>query len=447
MKNSIDFIGGGTRRSLLRMVGPLLAAMVLTMAYNLVDSLWVGNLMGETGYAALTSSTSVVLILSAIAMGSSNGAAILIAQTAGAKKEAGGLISVSLALAGAFSVGVTAILELALRPLLSAMNTLPELFSMAYDYLSVYLLGYAAIFLYMHFTAAFRAFGDPVFQMKGMLLSTVFNAVADPLMIRGFGLRGAAWATVLSEALCLVFAVVYHRKKRLFRLTLRRADAAWVRPLLADAVPSAVQSCMPAVSSAALLLLVTGFGVTAIAAYGAAGQLEILLFYPAMAMNMALTAITGQCSGADRTDRVRDYLRCALRLGTVFTAVLSAAVILFAGPLSRLFVDSGATAAIVQDFFRVVSVGYVLYMATSCFLGETSGLGHPGRSMALMFVYYIVVRVPLAAALVRTPLALDGVWTAVLISHIAAAALAAAQGLSLLRTKTPSRTAPKGEAA
>ena len=447
MKNSIDFIGGDTRRSLLRMVGPLLAAMVLTMAYNLVDSLWVGNLMGETGYAALTSSTSVVLILSAIAMGSSNGAAILIAQTAGAKKEAGGLISVSLALAGAFSVGVTAVLELALRPLLAAMNTPPELFSMAYDYLSVYLLGYAAIFLYMHFTAAFRAFGDPVFQMKGMLLSTVFNAVADPLMIRGFGLRGAAWATVLSEALCLVFAVVYHRKKRLFRLTLRRADAAWVRPLLADAVPSAVQSCMPAVSSAALLLLVTGFGVTAIAAYGAAGRLEILLFYPAMAMNMALTAITGQCSGAGRTDRVRDYLRCALRLGTVFTAVLSAAVILFAGPLSRLFVDSGATAAIVQGFFRIVSVGYVLYMATSCFLGETSGLGHPGRSMALMFVYYIVVRVPLAAALVRTPLALDGVWTAVLISHIAAAALAAAQGLSLLRTKTPSRTAPKGEAA
>lgn len=447
MKNSIDFIGGDTRRSLLRMIGPLLAAMVLTMAYNLVDSLWVGNLMGETGYAALTSSTSVVLILSAIAMGSSNGAAILIAQTAGAKREAGGLISVSLALAGAFSVGVTAVLELALRPLLSAMNTPPELFSMAYDYLSVYLLGYAAIFLYMHFTAAFRAFGDPVFQMKGMLLSTVFNAVADPLMIRGFGLRGAAWATVLSEALCLVFAVVYHRKKRLFRLTLRRADAAWVRPLLADAVPSAVQSCMPAVSSAALLLLVTGFGVTVIAAYGAAGRLEILLFYPAMAMNMALTAITGQCSGAGRTDRVRDYLRCALRLGTVFTAVLSAAVILFAGPLSRLFVDSGATAAIVQDFFRVVSVGYVLYMATSCFLGETSGLGHPGRSMVLMFVYYIVVRVPLAAALVRTPLALDGVWTAVLISHIAAAALAAAQGLSLLRTKTPSRTAPKGEAA
>lgn len=447
MKNSIDFIGGDTRRSLLRMVGPLLAAMVLTMAYNLVDSLWVGNLMGETGYAALTSSTSVVLILSAIAMGSSNGAAILIAQAAGAKREAGGLISVSLALAGAFSVGVTAVLELALRPLLSAMNTPPELFSMAYDYLSVYLLGYAAIFLYMHFTAAFRAFGDPVFQMKGMLLSTVFNAVVDPLMIRGFGLRGAAWATVLSEALCLAFAVVYHRKKRLFRLTLQRADAAWVRPLLADAVPSAVQSCMPAVSSAALLLLVTGFGVTAIAAYGAAGRLEILLFYPAMAMNMALTAITGQCSGAGRTDRVRDYLRCALRLGTVFTAVLSAAVILSAGPLSRLFVDSVATAAIVQDFFRTVSVGYVLYMATSCFLGEMSGLGHPGRSMALMLVYYIAVRVPLAAALVRTPLALDGVWTAILISHIAAAALAAAQGLSLLKTKTPSRTAPKGETA
>lgn len=111
----------------------------------------------------------------------------------------------SLALAGAFSVGVTAVLELALRPLLSAMNTSPELFSMAYDYLSVYLLGYAAIFLYMHFTAAFRAFGDPVFQMKGMLLSTVFNAVADPLMIHGFGLRGAA-ALAAAQGLSLLKA-------------------------------------------------------------------------------------------------------------------------------------------------------------------------------------------------------------------------------------------------
>lgn len=437
MKSKIDFVNGETKKSLLLMVLPLLFAMVLTMAYNLVDSLWVGNMLGEKGYAALTNSTAVVLILSAIAMGASNGIAILVSQTVGAnkKQEAEGIIATLLVLAGIFSVVVTIVLEVFLKDILSVMNTPAELFDSAYSYLSIYLIGYAAIYVYMQFTAVFRSFGDPVFQVKGMFISTVFNAILDPVMIHFMGLSGAAWSTVLSEILCLVFALYYHKKKHLFSLKFEACSVRYIKPLFENALPAAIQGCMPAISSAVMLFLVTRFGVTTIAAYGVTNKLEILLFYPAMAMNMGLTTIVGQCYGAKRLDRIKDYMHFALISGGAFIAVVTAVVMIFAGQLSGLFIDSTQAAHIVRHFFQIVSVGYVMYMITSCFLGELSGLGKPGKSMILFFTYYIIIRIPLAAILVHGSMGIDGVWTAILISHVAAAALAAIEGIHIEKNK------------
>lgn len=78
MPTKIDFIGGNTKRCLMAMALPMIAAMFLNMMYNLVDSLWIGNLLGETAYAALTNSTPIILILTSVAMGATNGVSILI---------------------------------------------------------------------------------------------------------------------------------------------------------------------------------------------------------------------------------------------------------------------------------------------------------------------------------------------------------------------------------
>ena len=87
MPTKIDFIGGNTRRCLMAMALPMIAAMFLNMAYNLVDSLWIGNLLGETAYAALTNSTPIILILTSVAMGATNGVSILLSQAIGAKDK------------------------------------------------------------------------------------------------------------------------------------------------------------------------------------------------------------------------------------------------------------------------------------------------------------------------------------------------------------------------
>lgn len=428
MNSKIDFVNGKTGTSLLKMVMPLLMAMFLTMAYNMVDSLWVGNLLGENAYAALADSTALILILNAIAMGAGNGIAILIAHVVGAgeKEKAERMVGVVVFLSVLFSAVIMILAEVLLPAILRALQTPQEIFNDAYGYLSIYLLGYVFLYLYVQFTSIFRAYGDPMLQMKGMFFTTLFNAVIDPFLIRLMGLNGAAWATVLSEVLCLGYAILYYRKKKLFSIDMKGIwkEHAYVTQILSDAIPSALQQCMPAISSAVMVVLVSSFGVTSIAAYGVTNKLEIFLFYPAMAMNMALVTSVGQCAGAGRIDRVKDYMKFACLIGSIFVGVVSVLIIPFAGQLSHLFVPADAAAEIVKRFFSIISIGYVMYMLTSCFLGELSGLGKPGFSMLLFFVYYIVVRVPLASVFVRTSLGLDGIWVSILISHVLAAVLA-----------------------
>ena len=144
MQAKIDFIEGNTRRCLMAMALPMIAAMFLNMAYNLVDSLWIGNLLGETAYAALTNSTPIILILTSVAMGATNGLSILLSQAIGAKdkKKTESLIATSLIVAVVFSLLVTLVLELSLSFILNALNTPAETYDMAYSCLAIYVLGY-----------------------------------------------------------------------------------------------------------------------------------------------------------------------------------------------------------------------------------------------------------------------------------------------------------------
>lgn len=435
MPTKIDFIGGSTKRCLITMVLPMIAAMFLNMMYNLVDSLWIGNLLGETAYAALTNSTPIILILTSVAMGATNGVSILLSQAIGArdKKRTESLIATSFCVAVVFSVLVTVILELLLPSILNALNTPTETYDMAYSYLSIYVLGYLAIYLYCYFAAVLRSFGNSMFQAIAMLTTTILNAVLDPIFIHFIGFNGAAVATLLSETICLLFMLVYLKKKKLFAFKISGFDKSDILPSVQKAVPSVIQQSIPAISTTFLTVLVSTYSITAIAAYGVAGKLEIIVFYPAMALNMVLTTIIGQCVGGKRYDRAKDYLKCALGYGCGLLVILSVLVIGFARQLSGLFVKSSDVAAIVGTYFLTVSVGYILNTVTNCYLGLLNGIGTPSKSMFLMIFYYIVVRMPLAYLLSYLGFGLNGIWFAVLVSHIVASVAAVIMGTVLVK--------------
>lgn len=437
MLTKIDFIGGNTRRCLMAMALPMIAAMFLNMAYNLVDSLWIGNLLGKTAYAALTNSTPIILILTSVAMGSTNGVSILLSQAIGSKdkRKTESLIATSLIVAIVFSLLVTLILELCLPTILGALNTPAETYDMAYSYLTIYVLGYVAVYLYLYFTAVLRSFGNSMFQAIAMLVSTVLNAILDPIFIHFIGFQGAPIATLLSQIVCLVFMVIYLKKKKLFYLHITWFDKNDVLPLIQKAIPSVIQQSIPAISTTFLTGLVSTYSITAIAAYGIIGKLETILFYPAMALNMVLTTIVGQCIGGQRTDRAKDYLKCALKYGCLLLAILSIVIVVFSKQLSGFFVNSSDVADIVGVYFFIVGIGYLLNTITNSFLGVLNGFGKPAKSMVLMIFYYIVVRMPLAYLLSFLGFGLNGIWFAILISHICAAI--ASSVVLTLQFKTP----------
>ena len=436
MQTKIDFIEGNTKHCLMAMALPMIAAMFLNMAYNLVDSLWIGNLLGETAYAALTNSTPIILILTSVAMGATNGISILLSQAIGAKnqKRVERLIATSFIVAIVFSLMITFVLEIFLPYILTVLNTPAETYDMAYSYLSIYVLGYLAVYLYLYFTAVLRSFGNSMFQAVAMLVSTVLNAILDPVFIHFVGFHGAAIATLLSQGVCLIFMVVYLKRKQLFSLHITWFDEADILPLIGKALPSVVQQSIPAISTTFLTALVSTYSITAIAAYGITGKLEMILFYPAMALNMVLTTIVGQCIGGQRIDRAKDYLKCALKYGCILLFILSVVIVIFSRQLSGFFVSNTDVATIVGVYFLTVSIGYVLNTVTNCFLGVLNGLGKPAKSMLLMIFYYIIVRMPLAYLLSFLGFGLNGIWVAVLVSHICAAV--ASMLVSLLQIKS-----------
>lgn len=420
MTNKIDFINGNTKKCLLTMTLPLIFAMFLNMAYNLVDSIWIGNLLGEKAYAALTNSTPIILLLTSIAMGATNGVSILLSQAIGSKDEVKKekVISTSFFISIIFPLVTTILLEFLLPYILTALNTPSETFSMCKNYLSIYLIGYVFDYLFLYFTAVLRSFGDTVFQALAMLVATILNAILDPIFINILGFSGAAIATLISQIICLIFMICYIQKKKIFKLKIHEFNSADILPIIKLSIPSIIQQSIPAISTTFLTSLVSSYSIAAIAAYGITGKLETILFYPAMALNMVLTSIVGQCLGGNRLDRAKSYLKTSIFYGILLIAVLSIFVVYYSSSLSNLFVRSYPVSKIVSQYFFIVSFGYILNTMTNCYLGSLNGLGKPTKSMLLMIFYYIIVRMPLAYILSKYFFGLKGIWIAILVSHI-----------------------------
>ena len=140
--------------------------------------------------------------------------------------------------------------------ILGALNTPAETYDMAYSYLTIYVLGYVAVYLYLYFTAVLRSFGNSMFQAIAMLVSTVLSVILDPIFIHFIGFQGAAIATLLSQIVCLVFMVIYLKKKKLFYLHITWFDKNDVLPLIQKAIPSVIQQSIPAISTTFLTGLV-----------------------------------------------------------------------------------------------------------------------------------------------------------------------------------------------
>jgi putative MATE family efflux protein len=448
MKNPMekDLTQGNSAKLLRQMAVPLFVAFLLNIAYNIIDTIWVGNLIGENAVAALTVSYPLVILLTSFAMGATNGTAILISKYFGAKDEkmTDKIISTSLVLSVAVSILIAIACELATDKILIMLNTPSIIFQESRDFLRIYLVGFIFVYLYLYLSAVLRSMGNTMTQMLFLFISTIVNIILDPLFIKGwgiipeFGVAGSAISTLIAQGLSVVMMIIYIAKNRLMTFSLKHCDKNSLKMIIAKSVPSAIQQSIPAISTSFITSLISGFGIAAIAAFGIAGKLEPILLYPAMALNMAITAASGQCFGACNDKKAKEYFHWGIIYGTGTLLILSAAITIFAKSISGLFVHSEEIASIVSTYFLIIAIGYLFHAVTNCFIGMINGLGKPMGAMLIMTIYFIIIRMPMAKLLSITKMGIDGIWVAVLISHFIAMLSSAGCYAVLIRKKQES---------
>ncbi|MEG2071403.1 MAG: MATE family efflux transporter, partial [Bacteroidales bacterium] len=262
-----DFTKGSEWRLILNFALPMLLGNVFMQLYQFADTVIVGRYIGKEALAAVGASTPVIFLTIALIVGMGMGSSIVISQYFGAKQydkvrtTADTLFTflfvaaVLVTLLGSF--GSETILRLMLLP--------EEIIPSATNYLQIYFGGAILLFGYNSVAAILRGVGDSKTPLYFLIISSVINVGLDFLFIVGFGwgVEGAAWATIISQGIAFLFSILYINKYHpILRIDLfhPRFDRAIFRQCMRMGLPAGLQQTFVAVGMLALMGLVNGFG-------------------------------------------------------------------------------------------------------------------------------------------------------------------------------------------
>ena len=309
-----DMTVGSVPRKLLAFALPFMLSTLLQTAYGMVDMMVVGQVVGSAGLSAVSISSRVLWMTTALCMGFTNAGQILIAQLVGAGKRAelqktiGTLILTVLCVAAfvtAFGLSLT-------TPILRLLRTPQESFPGAARYLRITFIGTVFTFGYNLVSAMFRGMGDSRHPLIFVAIAASVNLVLDLLAVAvlHMGVAGAALATITGQAVSLVISVVYlYRRREQFGFDFRREsfrfDGENLRKLVRLGVPFAFQNAAISISMLFVNSFINSYGVVASATFGTGTRIEE---FPWIIMNgiMAASAtMVGQNMGAGKPDRMR----------------------------------------------------------------------------------------------------------------------------------------------
>lgn len=375
---------GSPSRLILLFTIPLIIGNILQQMYSFIDTLIVGRTLGVNALAAVGSTGSLMFLLIGIVMGLTNGFAIIAGHHYGAgdTDNVRRSVAASLILSIICSVLLTAGSMLLSRPLLEWMQTPPEILPDASVFLTIICAGTGA-FLFLNLLSNLsRAFGNSRTPLYFLLLSTILNVVLELLFLLGFGwgIAGAAAATILAIALTTIIYLVYFlRSDRLFRFHRQDwlpAPSVWFTHLRTGC-SMAFQSSTVAVGAIILQTSLNQFGATAIAAYSAAQKIDAIANMPMMSFGMAMAAYTAQNFGAQKLSRIKDGVRACIRMSVSFALIIGL-INMTCGPfLVSLFVGSEEQEVIelAQIYLNRTGLAYFVLALLFIYRYTLQGLG------------------------------------------------------------------------
>lgn len=386
---------------------PILAGMMLQLFYTTVDSIVVGNFVGENALGAMNTSVTYANWLLAISTGLSTGSGIVIAQFFGGQKQDQLRKCVSTMLILMVGLGVVIMIvglatsDLVLR---SVLNVPDENFHYASAYMQVYFLGMVFQFAYNAFAAALRSVGDSGATMKFLLVSSVSNIIFDLLFVVTFdwGVQGAALGTVLAQAISVVCSIVYiYKKQKLLWIPRKemKFHGDMGKMILKLGVPVMIQTVISSSGQIAIQRLINGFGPSTMAAVAAGGKIESYALMPNIAFSNGMATYAGQNAGAGDMKRVwKGYKSCLLMSG-IFCLTMSVLIFIFAGPLVGLFGCEAESVAFGIEYLRFMACVLLLMMMLFVSRGMLQGVGDVSICTVITFVT-LAIRIIFAYATV-----------------------------------------------
>lgn len=394
---------------------PLLIGNLFQQAYNLADSMIVGQMLGADALAAVGATGSISFLFFSFFSGISGGCGIVTAQFFGARKDAEvcKAITNSAYITLVSSLLTGAIAFLMVPTVLTWMGTPPEILPDAITYMRMTSASVPLIAVYNYASSMQRALGDSRTPLYFLVFSCLLNVGLDLLFVGAFhmGVFGAALATMLAQLLAGTGSLLYaFRRNPYFRLN--RESLAFDRPIVKKAVrlglPLALQWSLIAISTTALQSVVNSFGSTAMAAYTATNRLEQLVQQPFGSMSMALSTYAGQNMGAGKLRRIREGFRDSLLAMIAVAAGMTLIMQFFGESLVGLFVQETDVIALGGRALKITSLFYVFLGIIYVSRGVLNGIGDAVFSLINGFVE-IVGRVGLPLLLLNLTSA--GVWS------------------------------------
>ncbi len=411
-----DFTKGKELPEILKFAVPMLLGNLFMQLYQFVDTAIVGKFVGKEALAAVGASTPVIFMVIALVMGVGIGASIIISQYFGVKRrdmvqKATDTMMVAMLSGG---VLVTVFGFLGSEWILRVMQLPEELIPMAADYLKIYFAGSVLFFGFNSVAAVLRGLGDSKNPLYFLIVSALLNVALDLLFILvfGWGVKGAAWATVISQGVAFLLAVWYiNRKHEFLKFNILRPnfDRRLFWESLRLGLPSGLQQTFVGIGMVALMGVVNGFGTDVIAAYSAVNRIDTFVSMPVMTFAAALTTFVGQNIGAGKFIRVYRGLRATLLMSTITCLVLNGVLILFGREVLSIFTHDPAVKEVGYRCLVAVNSTYMIFMVMFTVNGLLRGAGATIFPMFTTLLSLWLIRLP-AAVFLSKHFGADGIW-------------------------------------
>ncbi|WP_083240961.1 MULTISPECIES: MATE family efflux transporter [Methanobacterium] len=366
----ISLITGNPKKAIRSLAMPMIISMLLMMAYNLADSIWVAGL-GSNALAALGFITPVFMIIVGIGNGLGAGATSLIARCIGAenKKGADNAAIHSLIMTIIAAAVLTIAILISLPEILTVMGA-GESLGLAVQYGQIVFGGLIFLILSSVASGILRAEGDVKRATYAMAATAILNIILDPIFIYslGMGVAGAAWATVISSSLSSGLIIYWLVLKRDTYVSLSMKDFKTnfkvIKDILGVGMPASAEFLIMSILGIILnIILVTTGGTDAVAVYTAGWRVVNIAMIPAIGIGTAAITVAGAAYGAKKYGNVSTALNYSVKLGISIAAVTSIITYIFAPNISGIFAYSSQSAFLapsIASFLQVMCLFYIV---------------------------------------------------------------------------------------